>query len=46
MYLKRDGDFLSRRERDRVKADPSKFNASTSLTPALSLWGLCPKTQN
>jgi hypothetical protein len=38
MYLKRDGDFLSRRERGRVKADPSKFSASTFLTPALSQW--------
>jgi hypothetical protein len=38
MYLKRDGDFLSRRERGRVKAEPSKFSASTSLTSALSQW--------
>jgi hypothetical protein len=36
MYLKHDSDFLSRRERSRVKAAPSKFGASTSLTPALS----------
>jgi hypothetical protein len=38
MYLKRDGDFLSCWERGSVKADPSKFSASTSLTPTLSHW--------
>jgi hypothetical protein len=38
MYLKHDGDFLTRQERARVKAEQSKSSSSTSFTLALSQW--------